>query len=72
MEINHDLLLSLGFLKLPNRKSGYIYKGVAGRLLPEDGTFIFYDFNPAIRTKDELLFMMMAIDYRQRLEDQAY
>lgn len=72
MEINHDLLLSLGFVKLPNRKSGYIYKGVAGRLLADDNTFSFYDFAPAIRTKSELLFMMMAIDYRQRLEDEAF
>ncbi|GAB3956302.1 hypothetical protein GCM10028805_45740 [Spirosoma harenae] len=68
MEINHDLLESLGFVQVPNRRFGYAYKGVTGRLLPQDGTFYFYDFTPAITTKEELTFMVMAIDYRLRIE----
>ena len=72
MEINYELLVSLGFVQVPNRRFGYAYKGVTGRLLPQDGTFYFYDFTPAITTKDELTFMVMAIDYRFRIGGDSF
>lgn len=63
MEITHDILISLGFVALPNRPTRYAYKQVTGRLMAESGLFFFHGFNPGIGTVTDLKYLLMLIDY---------
>ncbi|GAB2547355.1 hypothetical protein [Spirosoma aerophilum] len=72
MEINHDVLRSLGFVEIFNRPGRYVYKGVTGRLLAEAGTFHFHGFGPAIGFLTDLRYMMMLIDYNHKAREVPY
>ncbi|AUD00958.1 hypothetical protein [Spirosoma pollinicola] len=72
MEINHDILISLGFVELSGRKTRYAYKGVTGRLSVEAGLFFFHGFNPGIGTVTDLRYMLMLIDYNHQATFVAY
>ncbi|GAB3047553.1 hypothetical protein [Spirosoma pulveris] len=61
MEINHELLLTLGFTALSNRPDLYVYKGVSGKLMG-NGTFQVYGFSLLIEKLSDLRYMLMLVD----------
>jgi hypothetical protein len=70
MEITHEVLLSLGFVEIPNRPELYHYKGIIGRL--KFGWFLFHGFGMEITTLANLKFMLMLIDYPEETTVKPY
>ncbi|QHV96318.1 hypothetical protein [Spirosoma endbachense] len=66
MDITHDLLLNLGFVKSPGENNRYRYKSVAGHLLEDSGQFYFRGFDPERGTLADLTYLLRMIDYRQQ------
>ncbi|QIP15716.1 hypothetical protein G8759_25320 [Spirosoma aureum] len=61
MEITHDLLLSLGFVKdSPNR---YHYKAFEGTHDEQAGVFFFDGFRFGVAFEHDMRFLLKLIDY---------
>jgi hypothetical protein len=63
MEIAHDILINLGFVKSPGANKRYRYKSVVGHLLEGSGRFYFRGFDPEQGTLVELTYLLRMIDY---------
>ncbi|GAB3550108.1 hypothetical protein [Spirosoma fluminis] len=72
MEITHDVLLRLGFIEIPNRLNRYSYKGVTGRLEPEEGRFVFHGLSFPVEQLSDLKYLLMLIDYNHQVTLQPY
>ncbi|QHV97895.1 hypothetical protein [Spirosoma endbachense] len=66
MELTHDLLLNLGFVKSPGENNRYRYKSVVGHLMEESGLFYFRGFDPKRGSLAELSYLLRMVDYRQQ------
>ncbi|ARK09051.1 hypothetical protein A6C57_01260 [Fibrella sp. ES10-3-2-2] len=69
--ITHDLLLSLGFVELPNRPQRYAYKGWTGRL-NDNCTFVFHGLSLSVTDSIDLKYLLMLIDYNENATVNPY
>lgn len=72
MEITKDILLALGFVKDPRRKTRYFYKNVSGNWSREAGIFYFHGFGHGIGFVSDLKYLLMLIDYNWQASLEPY
>lgn len=66
MEITHDVLISLGFIKDKRVTNRWTYGGFHGYHLPDAGTFGFHGFTPHLAFVSDLKFIQMLIDHQRQ------